>query len=185
MAVRLRREPIGGNSVRVLVLPEWARGAKGEYWHVPRSAAIYDGDRLCVSAWCGPSFNYPQLTDDPPADLRCGTCVGRRDGTARTDGLIFTPRDHFALPVRCPGESDGRTCTACGGRVRYSWLRGTSVHRPAPELAVRCRPCPRHGWVSVQSHSDRGERLYCVAHEPDGLCRYDCGPYTTDSGNPG
>lgn len=166
----LLREPLSGNAVRVLALPEWAQGTAGAYWHVPRSAAIYDGNRLCVSVWCGVSFQRPHLTDDAPADLQCGTCVGRRDGHARADGLIFSPRDHFALPTRCPGESDGRTCMACGARVRYSWWSGTSLHRPAPGLLDRFRPCPRHGWKGAVA---RDETLVCLEWD-DGRCGFLC-----------
>lgn len=174
--IQLLREPIDKKARRVMAMPEWigpARKTDG-YWHIPRSAARYD-NRISVHTWCGQLINTEgrTLTDQRPPDMVCGTCVGRHRGAGRVDGQVFSPRDHFGLPTRCPGESDGRHCVACGARVRYSWMTGTTIHRPAPELLERCSPCPAHGWKDMISRADR---LVCIAWSSDGDCGWEAGP---------
>lgn len=195
--VPLLREPADG--ARVLALPPWiGPGPRSHalYWHRPRSAYVrHDGEGplLIVSLWCGPSRfvsetprrrplfagpDYVRLTDVEPPEFKCGTCVGRLEGHLRADGLIFAPRDAFALPAWCPGEGDPHLCFACGFKTRARrgwWTGGESPHRPLPALVERCEPCPRHGWENVVA---RDGRLVCRRFVGNGswYCDYDCGP---------
>lgn len=187
--VPLLRESMASDGVRVTALPPWLGPAPtnrmGRYWHRPRSAYRSLDGVLHVSVWCGPSFyvgsprhNPYQFTDDPPEDLRCGTCEGRWLGARREDGLIFSPRDIFAPPKRCPGESYDATlrhCALCGAKVNAGWRYGMAIHRPGPDLAVRYRPCNRHGWERMQPLFDRVAHAYtdvlaCLWHSCDYVC---------------
>lgn len=155
--VRLAGE--GPHIVRSL---PWLRPSRPDgYWHQPRSASRRPDGRLSILTWCGQMRYEPDsmLAADAPESMRCGTCHGRRQGFDRADGLIFTPRDPWALPTRCPGEADDddRNCVACGARVsaaRGWWASGIAKHRPAPELAARLHPCPRHGWRDIRPTGD-------------------------------
>lgn len=165
--VLLHRDPLASEKYEhVAELPAWiGPGRAGTYWHQPRSAHRHcpplrsDCD-IVVSTWCGQALYRLEAglyaVDEPPEDLRCGTCLGRRLGYDREDGAIFQPRDHWTLPTYCPGESgdDGRNCFACGARTRIAGgYRTTEArHRPTPELAVRFEPCPAHGWSRMQPH---------------------------------
>lgn len=190
--VQLHRDPIEG--ARVLALPAWlgpetadTRG-RARYWHQPRSAYMRSDAEVerglglfVVSLWCGQARYLETLdffTSSPPADLRCGTCVGRATGARREGGLIYSPRDVFALPTWCPGEDadhDSELCIACGHRVRYhsrGYHYGPARHRPTPELERRCSPCPRHGWLHMRT---TGGRRY--DGQPDTPARLVCGSH--------
>lgn len=170
MLVPLFRDPHEGAAV--LALPGWIRPSphrRARYWHMPRSAALHSDGRITVSLWCGPSrstITVDDFTDEPPDEYRCGTCVGRRQGFERKNGLIFTPRDHWKLPTRCPGEgtdADWRHCFACGARVhsaRYPNY-GYADHRPAAAFTDRYAPCPRHGWRDMRSPWPLNDMLIC------------------------
>lgn len=173
--VRLHRDPIVSGA-HVLALPAWLppstqKGAT--YWHQPRSASLKADGSLTITLWCGQLRHAEAaelaMTSEPPPDLRCGTCAGRRAGYDRADGLIFTPRDHWALPAVCPSTTpaeDWRYCLACGARVSCArgWnAMGLARHAPGPGLADR-DPCPRHGWQRMEVH---GERLVCAAWQCD------------------
>ncbi len=170
-ALALHRDPMPPGAIPVRRLPAWVRPLRGErYWHQPRSAfrsrPLRRPDRLelYVHFWCGQGRGVAEtrlaFAAAPAAELRCGTCVGRRAGFDGRDGLIFRPRDAWALPRRCPGnDKDLRThqCVACG-RVT-NWARwphsGITIHRAEPLLAVRWDPCPWHGWRDMALRSDR------------------------------
>lgn len=181
--IALRREAIASalTAERVLELPKYVRSLRGEYWHIPRAAVRFP-DRLAVSMWCGVGFGTRGvvLTDITPSSKVCGTCVGRFTGSELDEGLIFTPRDDFALPRWCPGDEPGADglCFACGARARFGYygfryIRG--AHRPTPELALCCSPCPDHGWRDVQP---RDGRIVCRHWVGGGWgsCDFDCGP---------
>lgn len=160
--VRLHRDPIPAG-VHVLALPPWVPPARdaAAYWHQPRSAFLRSDGRISILFWCG-QCRYETLetlaaTDQPPPELRCGTCVGRRAGYDRADGLIFRPHDHWALPKVCPSTDpdpdDLRLCAACGRRTNCArgWnAYGLARHAPDPALADRHSPCPRHGWREMR-----------------------------------
>lgn len=161
--VRLLREPTSG--WHITQLPPWiapATSKPGRYWHQPRSASWY-GNRLQVHFWCGQSTGVEQhrLRGEPPEDLKCGTCIGRRMGYDGTDGAVFTPRDWWKLPSRCPGVTweppDFKLCLACGERVQAArgWNAwGSACHRPGPGLAERVQVCPQHGWRDMRERSN-------------------------------
>lgn len=171
--VQLHRDPIT-EGVHVLALPMWvppARQLGSSYWHIPRSANLKADGRVSVHFWCGP-FRYYQadelnLTAVPPSELRCGTCVGRRNGYDRINGTIFRPRDHWELPSVCPSTTpdpdDLRRCVACGRPTNAArgWTAyGLARHAPDAALAERFAPCPRHGWRDMQI---RDGTLACCA----------------------
>jgi hypothetical protein len=165
-AILLHRDPIPTGWAHVDELPAWIPPVRGTYWHQPRSAAIRDDGILVVHAWCGQSFyREPSavIAVTPPLELKCGTCIGRRQGYAREDGAIFSPRDHWQLPRQCPGgPDDNDNCFACGYRLRWyrSWFSaGPTPHRPNPELAERFDPCPYHGWTQMREAP--GHALAC------------------------
>lgn len=153
----MHRDPTNGG--RVPRLPAFCRTAR--YWHQPRSAAMY-GARLTVTYWCGAhnmDARPEHFASDPPEADRCGTCEGRRLGYERADGLIFTPRDHFADPTWCPGGTDlGGHCVSCHRvkRVRFSCrgYGGPDECRHHPEGGMRFEPCPNHGWSWVARIGD-------------------------------
>jgi hypothetical protein len=159
--ILLARDPIGVSRldtfrpVRLLSSKPWARPnpRAGRYWHIPRSASRHDNG-LRVSYWCGQGRRDPLLTDEPPPpDDICGTCIGRHLGAFSPDGLIFAPRDAFALPTVCPAHDwgDDGLCIACGARVRAAagWNAwGTARHAPGPRLA-EITPCYFHGWTRM------------------------------------
>lgn len=161
-------------------MPMWIgpRSRGGVYWHVPRAALDF-GDRLAISMWCGVHFNG--VTGDlplvePPAGVKCGTCLGRFHGAQGIDGLIFSPRDDFAAPKVCPGADvvDG-CCAACGVPVR-TWLGGPQRHAPGPGFAARFAPCPDHGWRWARVRADG--RIVCRCFVGCGwdYCDFVCGP---------
>lgn len=160
--VRLHRDPSDG--VHLYALPAWVRpSAYGIYWHIPRSATRWEptrrfpAGRIAVDTWCGQlrHVDRTMLTQRAPADLSCGTCVGRYAGYRREGGTIFSPHDHWKMPKKCPGTDDGNGwCFACGERVRYRCSAGgvnESRHVPLPALTERWEPCPRHGWRNVRA----------------------------------
>ncbi len=158
--VELFRDP--GHGQHVTRLPAWIAPRGGVYWHQPRSARLRDGS-LVVDYWCGQMarVDVSRLSEEPPEDLKCGTCLGRRAGFDRVDGAVFHPRDHWRLPSRCPGRSweapDFKLCIACGERVRAAqgWNAwGSAKHRAGPGLTERLRPCPRHGWKDIYHAGD-------------------------------
>lgn len=156
--ITLLREPQSFGE-HVLELQAWVAGASAErYWHQPRSAyrRFKDGE-LVVTFWCGPFRRDVQehdLSDEAPDEaLRCGTCFGRREGFEHSGGLIFRPRDAWAIPSKCPGGDDGTGhCIGCGRRLRYygTYYSRESDHAPEPELTKRWEPCPWHGWQHVR-----------------------------------
>lgn len=171
--VRLHRDPIVHGS-HVLALPAWLPPSghpNASYWHMPRSASLRADGTLHVNLWCGPFRNYDAATfaatSDPPDELRCGTCVGRRAGYDRENGMIFAPRDHWALPKVCPSTTpdpaDLRLCLACGRRTNAARgfnSYGLAFHAPDAALADRFSPCPRHGWERMWVRDDT---LVCTA----------------------
>jgi hypothetical protein len=180
--IALQREAnsAAGSATRVRELPMWIgpRSRAGTYWHIPRSALDF-GDRIAVSMWCGVSFpgirgDLPLV--DPPEGVKCGTCLGRYEGAHGLNGLVFTPRDDFALPRLCPGRDVvGGCCSACGLPVRW-WLGRPQRHAPTSEFAERYTPCPDHGWTNVDA--DEHGRVVCSStHVPWwGRCGFVCGP---------
>ena len=168
MSVVLFRDP--GDGEHVAEMPAWIAPSVGDrYWHQPRSASTHRG-KLLVRYWCGQTASVEEwrLKDRPPADMRCGTCVGRRAGFDRSEGTVFRPRDHWSLPGRCPGVSwdapDFKLCHACGERVQASrgWNSwGSARHRPGPGLAERLKPCPNHGWRDIRGGNDG--RFHCTS----------------------
>lgn len=164
--ISLHRDPIHEGE-HIDDLPRWlAPIGGGAYWHVPRSAHRLNDGTLLVSFWCGPFRRYASEPSDlnPPAEMKCGTCVGRSLGYRRDGGLIFRPRDHWKLPARCPGddwEEGTRNCFACGRQT--NWARrewGIAYHRPDAALAERFAPCLLHGWSRM---SARDGLLVCTS----------------------
>lgn len=170
--IELFRDP--GQGEHVSQMPPWVLPrSNGRYWHRPRSASVHGDGRLYVRFWCGQAgtVDLHRLTHEVPEDLKCGTCVGRRAGWDRADGTVFRPRDHWALPSRCPGNSweppKYRTCFACGRPVQAArgWNAwGSASHRPDPDLADRFEPCPQHGWREMY---ERDGALVCNAWRCD------------------
>lgn len=171
--VRLHRDPISSGA-HILRLPPWVppipsrTGATGRYWHQPRSGALRADGHIILDLWCGQMrhlASLDHLTGVPPADLQCGTCVGRRAGYDRSGGLIFRPRDAWAPPRVCPcstpDPADHRLCAACGRRTNAArgWnVYGLARHAPGEAFLERWRPCPLHGW----SRADwREGRIVC------------------------
>lgn len=166
MTVNLHRDPVQAGWAPVEQLPQYVRPlAPGRYWHQPRSASIGPAGELSVVYWCGQHVRATRrdFTDSVPEELRCGTCVGRRLGFDGAEGAVFSPRDHWRLPTRCPGRTWGEDglCLACGNKVKAKagpWASGMATHRPGEGLAQRWEPCPFHGWRDAY---ERGRGLSC------------------------
>lgn len=176
-ALLLHRDSMPPGMLPVIELPAWVRPAAGRYWHMPRSAFRKPHGRwISVHFWCGQIRRVANRrgtwSAEPAEEYRCGTCVGRRAGFDQVDGLIFRPRDPWALPPRCPGrdwdDPKTRQCMACGRVTNWSHSTpagsglGIAQHRPEPELATRWAPCRWHGWRSM---GFRDERLVCFAFQ--------------------
>jgi len=164
--------------------------------HRPRHARIYVYEnpkvrdrwhqtRLSVDLWCGQIARNPTLHSVPMDGLPlCGTCEGRAVGAGypTTEELIngdadltrypllFSPRQDFAPPGRCPNldcddvpGTGSYCCVVCGHLGRWAQGNGYCTanhmahHKPADGM---CPPCPNHAWNELKWHP-RSRWLAC------------------------
>jgi len=181
---------------------------RGTRMHRPRSATISHyawadyQPTLHVRLWCGQSLSCGRYRKNvlfaaTPLDgwPVCGTCEGRAIGVGLPTTeqiitgelpdrweLLFSPRDAFAIPRRCPGSGHVWSsvfmddpdnprrglCPWCGAsvKVRGHFAGGANIcaHPPGPDL----EPCPRHGYdhLGIPHHARRPDSLAAVVCLP-------------------